>query len=82
MRRQRRGHAVVFALTLAPMIGFTALSVDVGLQKVRAEEVSTIVSSAALAGSNQLDGTMDGTDRAVVAAMQMAKYSTNSARPL
>ena len=80
MRRQRRGHAVVFALTLAPLIGFTALSVDVGLQKVQAEEVSTIVSSAALAGSNQLDGTMDGTDRAVRAAMEMIHYSTNSAK--
>ena len=80
MRRQRRGHAVVFALTLAPMIGFTALSVDVGLQKVMAEEVSTIVSSAALAASGQLDGTTDGTARAIRAAMEMPAYSTNSAR--
>src|SRR3954471_5495148 len=64
-RRAREGNvAIVTTLMLTVMMGFVALSFDIGnVYRVRTESQSA-VDSAALAGASALDGTGAGIDAA------------------
>lgn len=55
LRRKRRGGTQVFVALLAPvLVGFTALTVDIGRLYVRKQALSNGVDAAALAGGREL----------------------------
>src|SRR5262245_12795135 len=83
-RRAREGNvAIVTTLMLTVMMGFVALSFDIGnVYRVRTESQSA-TDSAALAGAAWLDGTSDGItaakDKAVAFANIHYAYNGNVA---
>ena len=58
--RTRRGNATVFAFALVPLLGFSALAVDVGAHRMTENELRHATKAAALAGAGYLNGTRDG----------------------
>jgi hypothetical protein len=73
-RRRQKGFVALFAaLCLTAMIGMLALGVDLGRIYIAKNEAQTYVDSAALAGTLELDGTLDGISR----ARTMALANTN-----
>lgn len=69
LRNTRRGNAAIFALTLVPMLGFGALSVDIGMQRMTSLQVQAAVEAATSGGAAFLDGTSDGLATAVSKAV-------------
>jgi hypothetical protein len=62
---REKGFVALFAaLCLSAMIGMLALGVDLGRMYIAKNEAQTYVDSAALAGTLELDGTLDGISRA------------------
>src|SRR5262245_1617692 len=69
LHRQKGFVAIFVALCLTAMIGMLALGVDLGRIYIAKNEAQTYVDSAALAGTLELDGTLEGISRARTAAL-------------
>lgn len=74
--RSKRGQAAITAVMLIPMLGFAALSVDIGLQKTINTQMQASFDLAALSAAQRLDGTESG----VIRSLEEATYvvSNNS----
>jgi Flp pilus assembly protein TadG len=72
-RNTRRGNAVVIVLVCSTLLGFGALSVDIGMISLASAELQQTVDSAAFSGSQELDGTTAGIARAITTAQSVAK---------
>lgn len=72
LRRQKRGNVTLVVLMFGTLLGFTALSVDVGLIRVVATEMQATLDAAALSGAGELDGTLEGIARARTTAIDIA----------
>ncbi|HHO53188.1 MAG TPA: hypothetical protein ENK18_20510, partial [Deltaproteobacteria bacterium] len=70
--RGRRGNALLVVVSLTTLIGFSALSVDIGLVELANAQLQVAVDSAALAASGALDGTESGVTHATEAAVELA----------
>jgi hypothetical protein len=70
--KNRRGNAIIGALTLIPMLGFASLSVDIGMQKTIQAQLQASADFAAISGAGYLDGTQDGVYDAVISALNTA----------
>lgn len=70
--RMRRGNAIIVALSLSSLLGFSALAVDVGVISLQRVELQQALDDAVLSGSGALDGTKEGLARAVVVAAKVA----------
>ena len=72
--KQRRGSAAIVALSLTALIGFGALSVDIGLQRMTNLQLQTACDAGALGGAGhfngQTQGIYDAIDGAVIVANQ------------
>lgn len=74
--RGRRGHAVLTGLSIIPMIGFSALSVDIGLQRSVNAQLQTTFDLAAVSGAQMLDGTQEGLGNALNEARHIIESNT------
>jgi len=74
-RPSRRGNAVLTATLLATVLGFTALSVDLGLVRVARTQLQTAVDAAAVSGAQELDGTAAGITAARARAIEFGAYN-------
>jgi hypothetical protein len=72
----RRGNAIIGALTLIPMLGFASLSVDIGAQKVINTQLQVMADAATLSGANMLNGTSEGVNAAATEVIQVASQNT------
>lgn len=70
----QRGNAQVIGLTMLVLLGFGAMSVDIGLVRLAEVQIQTGVEAAALGGSGYLDNTNVG----AVAADNMAQVIGNA----
>lgn len=71
--RGRRGnYAITFLIALTPMLGFAALSIDIGYQHLSKAQLAASMDAAALAGASQLDDTSSGLSLARSAAQELA----------
>lgn len=68
----RRGNALFIITVLTTMIGFTAMSVDIGLVTVAQSQLQVAADAAALAAAGSLDGTAEGLEAAAEAAAEIA----------
>lgn len=75
-KMSRRGNVVMSALLLGTVVGFTALSVDIGVTRVARTQLQTAVDAAAVSGAQELDGTAAGIALAEVRAIEFASYNT------
>ena len=71
-RRQRGVVMIVFGLSIAILIGFLALVVDLGRTYVVRTELQNAADAAALAGARELNQTFAGVTSAVNFAIAMA----------
>lgn len=63
-----RGYVMVFfVLVLTPILGITALVLDLSRQQTLHTQLQSIVDAAALAGANELDGSPSSTSKATTA---------------
>lgn len=68
MQSDERGYVMVFfSLVLVPVLGITALVVDITRHQTMHTQLQSIVDAAALAGAQKLDGTEDAIDQATTA---------------
>ena len=72
----RRGNIVMSALLLSTVVGFTALSVDIGVTRLARTQLQTAVDAAAVSGAQELDGTAAGIALAEVRAIEFGSYNT------
>ena len=72
----RRGNVVMSALLLSTVVGFTALSVDIGVTRLARTQLQTAVDAAAISGAQELDGTAGGIALAEARAIEFAAYNT------
>jgi hypothetical protein len=70
------------ALLLTTVLGFTALSVDIGVTRLARTQLQTAVDAAAISGAQELDGTADGIALAEARAIEFAAYNTVLAVPV
>lgn len=79
----RRGNAAVFAVALIPILGFGAMSVDIGMQRMTTTQIQAAAEAGANGGSAFLDGTsnglLDAIDKAVAIANMNYVYGGNFA---
>ena len=69
LARNEAGTVLVFwAITLGVILGFVALSFDVGRANITRSELQSFADSVALAAAGELDGNSDALDRAAAAA--------------
>lgn len=68
----RRGNAMVVGLLLGTLVGFSALSVDVGYVRVAQTQLQAAIDASALSGAGELDGTLAGISRAEATALSIA----------
>jgi hypothetical protein len=66
---------VLTATLLATVLGFTALSVDIGLVRVARTQLQTAVDAAAVSGAQELDGTVAGITSARARAIEFGAYN-------
>ena len=59
-RRRDGSYAVIFAITLVVLLGFAAITIDVGYQRVVRNQLENITDASAHAGAHSLDGTNVG----------------------
>ncbi|MEY3212754.1 MAG: hypothetical protein RIT28_3235 [Pseudomonadota bacterium] len=71
-QRRDGSYAVIFAITLVVLLGFAAITIDVGYQRVVRNQLENITDAAAHAGAHSLDGTNVGTTAARVATQLVA----------
>jgi len=74
-RSSRRGNAIVIGLTLLSMLGFAALAVDVGFTETARAEMQATMDAAALGAVAELDGTVEGLERATDMAVALARLN-------
>lgn len=82
LRRQRGAFAVMTAVLIMVIVGFCGFAVDFGRLYNRKIELQTVADTIALAAAAELNGTVDGVDRALAAAVAAARnvsYNYNSA---
>jgi hypothetical protein len=72
MRRSRKGNAFVALTSMFTMLGFGALTVDVGLMRVAHTELQAALDAATLSGASVLEGTEASITRAVAIALDTA----------
>lgn len=81
--RHRRGSvAVMYAVLLIPIIGFTGLALDLSFAYTRRTEMQSVADAAAMAAARELDGTLTGIEAARAEARTIAqrhKYSLGRA---
>ncbi|MCA9495189.1 MAG: hypothetical protein KC621_34915 [Myxococcales bacterium] len=75
-RRERRGNAILTGLMLSTLLGFAALSVDIGLIRVAKTELQASLDSAAVSAAGELNGTAAGRTAAVETAVEVAAVNT------
>ncbi len=76
-RRDRRGGIVIIvAISLAVLSGFVALSFDIGYARLMRTRLDMALEAASHAAALELDGTDDGVDEAISAAIAMAEKAT------
>ncbi len=75
-KSSRRGNVVMTALLLSTVVGFTALSVDIGVTRLARTQLQTAVDAAAISGAQELDGTAAGIALAELRAIEFASYNT------
>jgi hypothetical protein len=68
----RRGNVFVVGLMLGTLLGFSALSVDLGLIRVSQTQLQAAIDSAAMSGAGRLDGTSAGITAATSTAIAVA----------
>ncbi|MBK7756441.1 MAG: pilus assembly protein [Deltaproteobacteria bacterium] len=71
-RRREGSYAVIFAITLVVLLGFAAITIDVGYQRVVRNQLENITDASAHAGAHSLDGTNVGATAARTAAQLVA----------
>jgi len=64
------------AIALIPMLGFAALSIDIGLQKTINTQMQTTFDLAAISGAHRLDGTPEGLGASLVEINHVIENST------
>jgi len=70
-----RANATITALSLASLLGFGALAVDVAWVRYLDAQLEAATDAASLAGASQLDGTEEGLARAVQRAVEVANLN-------
>lgn len=75
LKRLRRGNATVFGLALVPLLGFSALAVDIGAQRMTENELRHATKAAALGGAGYLDGTLEGLYSAINGAVMVGNMN-------
>ncbi|MCB9688611.1 MAG: hypothetical protein H6735_26470 [Alphaproteobacteria bacterium] len=75
-RSARRGNAVLTGLMMSTLLGFSALSVDIGLIRVAKTELQASLDSAAVSAASELNGTAAGRVAAVQTAVEVAAANT------
>lgn len=69
----RKGnYAITFLVALTPLLGFAALTIDIGYQHLSRAQLSASIDAAALAAASQLDETESGVESARTSAQQIA----------
>lgn len=74
-RRRRGGVVIIVALVLGVLLGFLALVIDLGYARVVSTQIQMNAEAAAMAGGMKLDGTDEGLENAVAAAMTYAELN-------
>jgi hypothetical protein len=74
--RGRRGHSTITAMALIPMLGFAALSIDIGLQKTINTQMQSTFDLAAMSGAQRLDGTREGLEYSIYEINHVVENST------
>lgn len=74
-QHKRRGNAMIVGLSLIPLLGFGALSVDIGLQRMTSLQLQMASEAASLAGASQLNGTDAGITAAEAYALEIANLN-------
>lgn len=69
--RRKRGNAAVTAVSLATLLGFGAIAVDVSYIRVTNAQLQVALEAGVLGGSGYLDGTVDGVDLAKTKTVQL-----------
>ncbi len=80
-QHQRGAVAIIVALCLTLLIGMLGLVLDLGHVYVAKTELQNAADAAALSGAKELDGSLDGVNRAVTWAIEAAgknKFNLNS----
>jgi len=70
--RNRRGNATRVVMVFGTLLGFSALSIDVGLIRVAGTEIQVTLDAAALSAASVLNGTDAGITRARAVAVDIA----------
>jgi len=76
VNHRRRGAAKVSALAIVPILGFTAMVVDLGLLDVSKGELQAAIDATAIGAVGYLDGTTGGAELAVTEAINLAAMNT------
>lgn len=71
-RRRDGSYAVIFAITLVVLLGFAAITIDLGYQRIVRHQLENITDAAAHAGAHSLDRTEVGATAARTAAQLVA----------
>jgi hypothetical protein len=72
VRNQRRGnYAAFFGISCLVLLGFTAIGIDSGWQRIAMTQLHNAADAGAHAGAMQLDGTLEGIERAVERAIDV-----------
>jgi hypothetical protein len=72
MRSIRRGNVTMVVMVFGTLLGFSALSVDVGLIRVAGTEIQVVLDAASLSAVGALDGSAEGVARARQVAVDIA----------
>lgn len=70
--RSRRGNVIMVLMTFTALLGFTAISVDIGIVMVARAQLQVAADAAVLAATGHLDGTEEGLTAAAEAAAMLA----------
>jgi len=81
-RTSRRGNAVLIGLMLGTLLGFSALAVDIGLERFTDTQLQAAVDAATLSGASELDGTTTGITRAKSRTVSIAALHSTLNRPI
>src|SRR5688500_2287793 len=72
MGRGRRGNAMLVGVLFAVLLGFSALSVDIGMIRVAQSQLQAAIDDAAISGAGEFDSTVTGISRAKTRAVSVA----------
>jgi hypothetical protein len=74
-QKARRGNATMVVMVFGTLLGFSALSIDVGLIRVAGTEIQVTLDAAALSAASVLDGTDAGITKARAVAIDIASQN-------